>query len=210
MKTDEEYATIGVNMTLIALREKLMGYFKSNSIPTFNLTSTVRLPSIRVEDFFGEELRGQGRLYNYQRTNYEIANPHRVKVGDTVIGQIRKEPNEISLYTRILNRSAQNQMIYEQLTDFFHKYLAGVTINTNKKAGSSDGSNDFQYYAALGREVEERYREGSAPEPRMESPFDTTNANDAYEAFVRRHTVQFNRAQGIVWESTPDGRNPFV
>lgn len=136
-KTEEKIAE-GVAKIVMHSREEMMSYFKGTCVDRVVRNSSTQ----RLIQFQGFALSGRSnRNYYYERREQEIANPKRLYVFDTGFLEVRHEPDTVTFYPGVANRSPEFQAIHRQLKDFFGKYLQGVILQEDDKNEYNSANN---------------------------------------------------------------------
>lgn len=120
-----------LEMTIMALREALMRYFKGNCLENFT-RGGVRLREIAV----------QPAAHRYQRDQQAARKFTYLCLGDVRLALLSEQPSNITLSKSILYRSPQLIEVRKELLKFMQKYLRGVKISETgrKTTGQRDDS----------------------------------------------------------------------
>lgn len=110
-----------VQATSMAIREKLMYYYKTNIGENLTNSNVTIVP-----DAFGHDRSSRTR--HYERRNYELKNPVTLYVGNSALFKLEKHPNILGFYTIPLKRSKVMRDIRSNIEDFVSKYLRSVEV----------------------------------------------------------------------------------
>ena len=118
-----------IQALVMSCRERLMTYFKGDCVTQFT-DSSIWLDNVR---FRSNEVNtgGSAQSYQYLRREHEISDPKKLLFGDIPFAVMHKEPDVISFHKYVMNRSPEFSVIYDQLREFFGKYLPGVELEEN-------------------------------------------------------------------------------
>ena len=105
-------------VVVMAIREKLMGYFKGWAGDRVVENSSIRIQSIEP---------GHIR-FRYERREYELHSPSIVLFNGYEIAKLDKSPHTLALNTTVLNRSPQLRELTTAIKAFMNEYLAGVEV----------------------------------------------------------------------------------
>lgn len=114
-KKDEQ-----LQLTTLAIREKLMEYYKGTCVERYTRNPELRLTEVPFES--------DGRVYRYQRQQWAIQNPNLLSIKYDPIGEVRKSPDTFTFYTSITQRSPELQQLQKNLEKFFKRYLGGIKL----------------------------------------------------------------------------------
>lgn len=114
-----------VNLTVMALREKLMEYFKGGCVE-----SVVYCDKIAVLNLENYQPRGD---YQYQRRALIAKKPRLVMLSKVPLFSMAKVPDTVTFHEQVLNRSVELQQVYAGLGEFMQKYLPGVQVKVNRE-----------------------------------------------------------------------------
>ena len=134
----------GVRGFSMVLRESIMDYYKGSCIQSFGSLSQYhvgRHPIPLQND-------GSRRSFNYERQEHERRNPIAYYINDQKMFELWKDEHQAVFHPSVMRRSPYLSASYDQLHEFFNKFLAGVTIIEKDDENSSsctDGSNDRRY-----------------------------------------------------------------
>lgn len=115
---------LGVQLTTMAIRERLMEYFKGTCVEQFTENSNIRIRS---------RIRDGSASYQYLRREQENRQPSVLLLGELPILTLQKAPEQAVFNTRLLTRSPQLREINKELKDFMQKYLSGVEVKHSRK-----------------------------------------------------------------------------
>lgn len=128
----------------MALRETIMDYYKGTCVQGFSLLSNY---NIRV-DRIPLENDGTRRNFNYEREDWAQRNPLTVQFSGSKIFELWKDEHEVIFHPAVLRRSEALSIAYDQLVDFFNKYLPSVTMiekDTEETKRHTNGENDLRH-----------------------------------------------------------------
>lgn len=145
----------GVRGFSMVLREAIMDYYKGTCIQAFGSLSQYSIRRDRVP------LKNDGtrRNFNYEREEHQRRNPLIYYLGGSRMFELWKYDHEVIFDPVVMRRSEELSAAYDQLTDFFNKFLPSVTIverETKYSREHADGSNDKKY---IYRAVADQYKE---------------------------------------------------
>jgi len=193
----------GVRHITMAIREEMMEYFKGTCVNKLSPFCGVRTVGV---SFRGNE---HGERHYYLRREHEQEDPRRIVFADTVIGEVRHNDDRAVFYPGVMNRSPEFAGIYEQVRDFFGKYLQGVQLSEDTANGYndySDGSRD--------RRIIERYTVPQIDEevsgPDHEFPRGRTTQLREYDNDNGRVPVQVGFHRGLDGSVAQEIHNTFT
>lgn len=111
-------------ITVMALRERIMEFFKGDCVKRLTDNNNIRV--VRTRD---HEPRGQ---FQYQRRVAESKNATMVFIGEAPLFTMELLPDTLTFHVGVATRSKELRFIYNELTIFMGRYLAGVDIKLNK------------------------------------------------------------------------------
>lgn len=120
----------GYVLTMLAIREYLMNYFKESCIESVVSSTNVRLHDAPVN-----------HQYQYQRELRNINNPSFLKIDNVPIALLSKTPDVITLHEHVLERSRALRRVREGILSVMKDYLKGVKVVW-------DNPKDLEVYAA--------------------------------------------------------------
>lgn len=141
----EEKLELGINTSVMAMREYLMSYFKGSCVR--EVSATINLSWSYID-------RDDRSNHQYRRREHELANPMRLLFYNVPLLEVHKHPNTVTFYPAVLSRSPEYQEIDTRLKTFFGKYLSGVELKENNTRGrrvNSDGTGDNQQMLDLAK-----------------------------------------------------------
>lgn len=107
---------IGLESTIMAIREELMNYFKGSCVERFTTNRNVKLNG----------------LSNYVRFDYQRRECDRMQqvkilsVGSLPLMRVSKSPFKVTFHTAVLNRSPQLRAVRQGVEDFLDEFLPSV------------------------------------------------------------------------------------
>lgn len=115
---------VGIQATIMAVRESLMEYFKGTCVERFTENTNIRLVNAN---------RGQRAEFQYLRQAAENQSPMIVLLGGLPIMTVQRSPERVVFHGKVLTRSPQLTQVYDGLKEFMEKYLNGVEVSHSKK-----------------------------------------------------------------------------
>lgn len=106
---------VGIQTTVMAIREELMDYFKGTCIQRVTENSGVRLS--RVEEHL---------TYTYLRRDAENTRTARIYLKDVPILTVKSSPDKVIFHNFLLHRSPQLRKVKGGIEEFMNKFLMGV------------------------------------------------------------------------------------
>ncbi len=107
---------VGIQTTVMAIREELMKYFKGTCIERFTADRNVSIQHIEV-----------GHMnYQYERRQFENEYACMIWVGSVPILTVKHATDRIIFHTVVLDRSPQLRRMREGVEQFMEKFLMGV------------------------------------------------------------------------------------
>lgn len=155
----------GVRGFSMVLREAIMDYYKGTCIQSFGSLSRydIRRNGVPLQN------DGTRRNFNYEREEHNRRNPVAYYLGDSKMFELWRDDHEVVFHPSVMRRSEYISVAYDQLKEFFTKFLPSVTIIEKDSKNSkrhADGSSDKQYiYRDLGQQV------GEEPEEERDEDF---------------------------------------
>lgn len=104
-----------VKLTVMAIREEIMQYFKGGCVEKLTQNTNVRLRRVHSDV-----------NYNYERLEMDIHRPSRIWIGQVPIMSVESAPDKMTFHKVTLSRSKQFRRIMQELEEFASKYLQGV------------------------------------------------------------------------------------
>ncbi len=123
MATTKLDIDIGIEVTVVALREKIMGYFKGTCVESFVDSSYITM--------FDTSQATRG----YYADRREALNQRKtiVLLSGVPLFTLQHYPEKVTFHTLVLRRSPELSQVEKELKKFFKEYLAGVEIEDNKR-----------------------------------------------------------------------------
>lgn len=119
----EDKDTDNVAVTVMALREVLMEYFKGSCVQKMTKNSNVRLYDIN------QSTRGMTRA---ERWRLSFKQPSILLLDNVPLATLGKEPDTVTIHSSVTDRSKQLREIEEGLQKFLRTYLPGVRVVKRK------------------------------------------------------------------------------
>lgn len=116
--------------TVMAIREELMTYYKGDCVSRFTRTN------VRCYD------RRSDFNHLFERREEELHNEKWLMINGQAILKLSANPDRLSLCENVLDRSATLRDVKKAVLEFMHKYLQGVTIESNTEFDTETGSAD--------------------------------------------------------------------
>jgi hypothetical protein len=113
----------GVTVTVMALRELLMQYFKGSCVQEMTTNSNARLYEL------GQNQRGLSRA---ERWRLSLKRPSILLLDNVPILSVGQEPDTVTMHVTVLNRSPQLKQVRKSLEKFLATYLPGVNVEESK------------------------------------------------------------------------------
>jgi hypothetical protein len=137
--TPQQDPKLQFELTVMRIRERLMGYFKDHCVENFVVN-----PYIRWETIVGN------RQYQYRREEADMQRKRVLYIGDIPLLEVQKQPNIVRLYSKTLTTSDILKQINGEINKVFHDYLPGVKVESVAK-GTEDVSKikDWMLYSKL-------------------------------------------------------------
>lgn len=186
----------GVRGFSMVLREAIMDYYKGTCIQSFGSLSRydIRRNGVPLPN------DGTRRNFNYEREEHNRRNPVAYLLDDSKMFEVWREEHEVIFHPSVMRRSEYMSVAYDQLQDFFIKFLPSVKIIEKDSKNSkrhTDGSNDKRLiYRNLDQQVGE-------PEEEDDEDFLDEDWYSASQQIVRP-------VQRVTWDPrSPIFRNPF-
>ena len=110
----------GVKITVIAIREVLMDYFKDGCSQKMVEYSQV---SVQPEP--------ANVRYHFERDTENIRKRRKVLIGNAPIMRLERDPERVTLFTGILQRSPEFREIQGHIEKFMEKYLPGIELEVH-------------------------------------------------------------------------------
>lgn len=115
---------LGIQTTVMAIRERLMEYFKGTCVERFTSDSNVQLVNAN---------RGQRAEFQYLRQEVDKQRPTIVTLGGLPIMTVQLYPERVVFHDKLLDRSPELKKVRGGVEDFLKKYLNGVEVSHSKK-----------------------------------------------------------------------------
>lgn len=116
----------GIDSTVMAIRERLMGYFKGTYVESVAATNiSLSTKSITTRR-------------HYQVRNAQLKNTCYVAIDGLILLEVEKNPQKITLYMKTLRRSKPMTYICKEVEAFIGKYLRGVEVVYDQYNGTSN------------------------------------------------------------------------
>jgi hypothetical protein len=217
-RTDEELVRAGIQTAAVGIRENLMEYFKDSCVD-------------RVSQHNDTYLRPANRetMYYFERRERDIAQENVLKIrhNDVTLARLRKEPDQITFYGKVITRTPEMTMLYAEVRTFIEKYLQGVkSVEDNDvrlASRSLDGSGDREYFMGLTRRLtsvrsddEQPYDQVHRVSPHMWYAIDADGIVRPVSEEYARLSEQYHRRQRVnyidvnPWVTTASIRPEFV
>lgn len=111
---------LGIQTTVMAIREEIMGYFKGTCIQKFTAEQNVRVRTINIR-----------ADYQYERRQWENERPSIVWLGSVPILTVKHSPDRVIFHDTVLSRSPQLRQVKVGVEQFMEKFLRGVEKEYN-------------------------------------------------------------------------------
>jgi len=120
----------GIQSTVMAIRESVMEYYKGTCIERLTDTNISR--------------RGVHHNYHhlFERDNYALVDEQILRIGDTPIMNLKKNPDLTTLFGATLDRSKSFRAIRAGVETFFTKHLPNVALERSPEGSRSDWQRD--------------------------------------------------------------------
>lgn len=131
----------GVRGFSMALREAIMDYYKGTCVQGFSSLSQYSVGYTRIP----LPNDGTRRNFNYEREEHQRRNPLMYHLDGTIMFELWRDPHTATFHPSIMRRSEELSVAYDQLREFFDKFLPSVTIIEKDRKDSknyTDGSRD--------------------------------------------------------------------
>lgn len=125
----------GVTATTMAIRQRLMAYFKEHH---------EREPRGGNISWISE--RGPSDRH-FERDSNQLEDPCGLLIGGHYLLSLRHEPDRVILHGGTLNRSKGMRQLKDKLQHFLHTYLPGVSVTEDDTGESRDWRNDRELLA---------------------------------------------------------------
>lgn len=119
-----EKVDLGIQTTVMAIRERLMEYFKGTCVERFTEDANIRLV---------EANGGQRAEFQYLREREANQRPTIILLSNVPIITVQRYPERVVFNTKILNRSPQFKSVHAGVEDFMQKYLSGVEVGIDER-----------------------------------------------------------------------------
>lgn len=165
-KLSPEVLADGVRGFSHVLRESIMDYYKGTCVQSFGSLSqyNIERSGIRLES---DSTR---RTFNYEREEHNRRQPIAYYLAGAKMFELRRDAHEAVFAPTVMRRSPELSTAYDQVLEFFNKFLQGVTIverEDNISREQADGSNDRDYvYRDLSDQIAQTQNEDE------ETPYD--------------------------------------
>lgn len=110
----------GVAITVVAIREKLMEYFKGSCVKSVTKDSNVRLMELNI---------GARGLSRAERWRLGYKRPMLLFIDNVPLATLGQEPDIITFHSSVMGRSKQLKDVHTHLKEFLTTYLPGVTVD---------------------------------------------------------------------------------
>lgn len=142
----------GVRGFSMVLRESIMDYYKGTCIQSFGSMSrySVGRNGIPLPN------DGSRRNFNYEREEHNRRNPVAYYLGDSKMFELWRDDHEVVFHPSVMRRSEYISVAYDQLQEFFNKFLPAVKFiekDTKKSRSQTDGSSDRNF---IYREIDQQ------------------------------------------------------
>lgn len=107
-------------LTLMAIREELMVYFKGDCIERLVESDSVRI----LENGYSDSTRP----YFFERRERELQNSSTLRLKGVAIAQLGHNPERLVFETDTMKRSPQLRKLRTEMEQFMGLYLGGVKI----------------------------------------------------------------------------------
>lgn len=125
--------TIGIETTMMAIREYVMGYYKGTCIEKVTGDNNISLRSPYMLE---------REPHAYQRQITKQKDIQYLQIADVLIATLQRMPLILTLHNTALHRSPELREIRLATLKFMHRYLRGVRIieKGSKRMGNKDDS----------------------------------------------------------------------
>lgn len=121
-KSDLNQESDQIEVTYMAIRERLMEYFKGTSVHR-----TVEHGSLKLQEI------PAGRLtHQYQRFDRERDKPRVMVLQGLPLLELHASPATVVFYKTVMDRSPQLQELYKRIVEFFGTYLPHTKVEHRK------------------------------------------------------------------------------
>lgn len=132
----------GVDVTVMAIREQLMLYFKGTCINRFSEIA------VSVE----RDMSDEERQYQYQRRQNNLVAKSGLYFYGSMIMRLERHPNRVTFYTNVFTRSICMVEVQERVKQFLETYLGSVELKEKDTFSLRDtnGTADAELFYSLG------------------------------------------------------------
>ena len=144
----------GVRGFSMAIREAVMDYYKGTCIQSFSSLSQYHVRQGRIP----LQNDGSRRNFNYEREEHSRRFPIEYYLDGARMFEVWRNDQEVIFSPSVMRRSEELSVAYDQILEFFNKFLPSVTIiekDTKNSKNHTDGSRDREY---IYRSLSEQYR----------------------------------------------------
>lgn len=144
-------------LTIMAIRESLMRYFKGTCVEDMTQSANVRLR---------KDWTTQGTSHQYERLALEANNKCVLYCGDLKLFTVSSAPKKIVFYS-CLDRSPQLREVKKEIAEFMHDFLGAVDVSyIHKDVTETDDSGLMKLTILRDKEQEQAYQEMAYIRPR--------------------------------------------
>lgn len=145
-------------LTIMAIREILMQYFKGTCVEIMTSSANVQL----IRDW-----SNQGTSHQYERLANEANNKCVLRCGGVKLFTLSSTPKKIVFYS-CLDRSPQLREVKKEIAEFMHDFLGAVDVSYIHKDVTEQDDSELMKLTILRDDEEERaYQEMVNIRPRM-------------------------------------------
>lgn len=124
MATTKLAVDIGIEITVMALRERIMDYFKGNCVESFVTCHEISMFNLS-EQISSNYYYARREARNQQKTLLLLAG--------VPLLTLQHYPEQATFHIKVLRRSPELRQVEQELRQFFKQYLSGVEIVDNAK-----------------------------------------------------------------------------